>query len=191
MSTLEVTANAVMTLSILLAGRNSVHTWWTGIVGCALFGVLFTRTQLYADAALQGFFMVTSAIGWRQWASGNHGAELTVGRTHGRELAWAIPLGLAATLAYAAMLHRLTDAYAPLVDSAVLVFSVLAQCLLMRRKIETWPFWLVVNSIAMPLYLSRGLHLTAFLYGCYWLNAIAAWRHWSRHLGRNAYDAGR
>jgi hypothetical protein len=35
-SPLEISANAVNALSILLAGRNSVHTWWTGIIGCAL-----------------------------------------------------------------------------------------------------------------------------------------------------------
>jgi hypothetical protein len=34
--TLEILANLMVTLSIVLAGRNSIHTWWTGIVGCAL-----------------------------------------------------------------------------------------------------------------------------------------------------------
>ena len=33
----EIAANAFNAVSILLAARNSLHTWWTGIVGCALF----------------------------------------------------------------------------------------------------------------------------------------------------------
>ena len=41
MSGAELGANALNTVSILLAGRNSAHTWWTGIVGCVLFGVVF------------------------------------------------------------------------------------------------------------------------------------------------------
>lgn len=182
MSVLELAANAIMTGSILLAGRNSVHTWWTGIAGCVLFAALFTQNQLYADAVLQGFFIVTSAIGWRQWLSGDNGSALRISRCRPTDLAWAIPLGLGATATYGTLLYRLTDAYAPFVDSAVLVFSVLAQYLMMRRKVESWPTWLLVNSIAVPLYLSRGLHLTAFLYGCYWINAIIAWRRWSHHV---------
>ena len=38
---LELAANVLITVSILLAARNSVHTWWTGILGCALFAVVF------------------------------------------------------------------------------------------------------------------------------------------------------
>lgn len=33
----ELAANAFNAVSIVLAGRNSVHTWWTGIVCCVLF----------------------------------------------------------------------------------------------------------------------------------------------------------
>ncbi len=55
-----------MAVSIFLAGRNNIHSWWTGIVGCALFSVLFFESQLYADVALQLFFIVTCVIGWRQ-----------------------------------------------------------------------------------------------------------------------------
>jgi nicotinamide mononucleotide transporter len=69
-SWLEIAANAVMAVSIILAGRNNIHSWWLGIVGCSLFAVLFHGAQLYADVALQLFFIVTCVIGWRQWLRG-------------------------------------------------------------------------------------------------------------------------
>ena len=37
-----------------------------------------------------------------------------------------------------------------------------------------------MNTLAVPLYASRGLYLTAFLYGVYWINAVVAWRWWRR-----------
>ena len=86
----------------------------------------------------------------------------------------------AVTLGYGALLHHFTDAYAPYVDSAVLALSVAAQFLLMQRQIETWAFWIVVNTLSVPLYASRGLHLTAVLYAAYWFNAwYGLWR-WHR-----------
>lgn len=176
----EVAANVVNAIAILLATLNSVHTWWTGIIGCLLFGWVFYSTQLYADATLQLFFVVTCAVGWWSWLKGNSGKELPVRRTPvGVIIAW-LAVAVAVALIYGAILHRFTDAYAPFLDSLVLTFSVLAQLLLMRRRYETWWFWLVVNTIAVPLFHSRGLELTALLYVAFWINAVVALVRWRR-----------
>ena len=156
---LEIAANVLSAASIGLAGRNSVHTWWVGIAGCALFAIVFVRTQLYADATLQVFFIATSAVGWWQ-------------------LLLSVRGGVLGGVAYGSLLHFWTDAYAPFLDSLVLSFSVVAQLLLIQRRLETWPTWLLVNTLAVPLFASRGLYVTAALYAAYWINAIVSWRHW-------------
>ena len=86
--------------------------------------------------------------------------------------------GTLGALGYGVLPHRFTDAYAPFLDSTVLAFSIVAQLLMMRRHVQSWPFWLLVNSIAVPLYASRGLYLTSVLYAVYWINAVVSWRHW-------------
>lgn len=177
---LEISANALTTVSILLAGRNSVHTWWTGIVGCFLFALLFHRANLYADVLLQLFFVISSAIGWWHWLRGHHGSESSISSPPLSSLALPLVFGALGTIGYGALLHRFTDAYAPFVDSAVLAFSIVAQLLLMRRILHTWPCWLLVNSVAVPLYTSRGLYLTAVLYAFYWINALVSFRHWRK-----------
>lgn len=182
-SPLELMANVVTTASIFLAGRNSVHTWWTGLIGCLLFGMLFFDAKLYADVVLQGFFFVTSLWGWQQWLRGNRGAPLVASLSDTRFIGLAAVGGLFASLGYGAILHAYTDAYAPFIDSAVLAFSVVAQILLMRRRIETWMFWLLVNTLAVPLYASRELYLTAGLYAVYWINAAVAWQYWRKEAG--------
>ena len=180
---LEIAANTLSAASILLAGRNSLHTWWLGILGCALFALVFARTQLYADATLQGFFIVTSAIGWWQWSRGaEQGEPLPVTRAPRRDLLLCAIGGVVGGVAYGALLHAWTDAYAPFLDSLVLSFSVVAQLLLMRRRLETWPVWLLVNTLAVPLFASRGLYVTAGLYAAYWINALVALRHWRGQL---------
>ena len=176
---LEIIANVVNLVSILLAGRNSVHTWWTGIIGCILFGWLFLTSQLYADATLQIFFIATSILGWKRWQSDVDGAR-AIRRTSPQALGWMALFGIVIALGYAWLLYRFTNAYAPWIDSSVLTFSVIAQLLLMQRRIETWWFWLLVNTIAVPLFFSRGLNLTAILYIAFWFNAVISLRHWRR-----------
>ena len=177
----ELVANAFNAASIVLAGRNSVHTWWTGIVGCLAFAWVFAEAKLYADGVLQAFFVITSVIGWWHWThagSAQRAAVLPVRRTSTGLLVASASVAVVVALIYAAGLRRYTDAAAPLPDSLVLTFSVLGQLLMMGRRLETWWCWLAVNTLAVPLYLSRDLLLTAALYAAFWLNAVASLRHW-------------
>ncbi len=183
---LEIGANVVNLLSIALATRNSIHTWWVGLVGCVLFGWLFWLGQLYADVTLQLFFVATGILGWWQWLHANgRRLDRPISRMDLRQMFWMVPLGAITALGYGLLLHRFTDAYAPFADSAVLVLSVIAQLLLMQRKLETWVFWLLVNSVAVPLYASRGLWLTAFFYALFWGNALLGFANWRRELRRS------
>lgn len=176
----EIAANAFNAGSILLAGLNSRHTWWTGIVGCCLFAGVFFSAKLYADVTLQGFFIVTSALGWWNWLHGRSGGELPVRRVAQSWAALWLVLACGVAAGYGWLLHRFTDAYAPFLDSVVLAFSVLGQFLLMGRRYESWWCWLLVNTIAVPLYLSRGLAVTAVLYAAFWVNAVVALVRWRK-----------
>lgn len=184
MTIAEIAANVFNAASIVLAGRNSIHMWWTTIVGCVLFLYVFFVTKLYADVTLQGFFIATAGIGWWRWLRGAGGTELPVRHSSRALVVGSVLAGIVVTLGYGWLLYRFTDAYAPFVDSIVLAFSVLGQFLLMDRRVESWWCWLLVNTIAVPLYASRGLYVTAVLYAAFWVNAIVSLRHWQRLASR-------
>ena len=177
----ELAANAFNTASIVLAGRNSAHTWWTGIVGCLLFAWVFYGAKLYADVTLQAFFVIASLEGYRRWRGGSR-RELPITRAPLRDLGKLLLAGLLVVAGYGFLLHRFTDAYAPFLDSTILAFSVIGQLLLVQRRIETWVFWLIVNTLAVPVFFSRDLVLTSVLYAGYWVNALVALRHWRAEL---------
>jgi len=183
----ELLANLLVTASIVFAARNSVHVWWTGIAGCAVFAWVFGEAKLYGDVALQLFFIAASVLGWWNWLRGDHGRPVAVRWTRLAPLAIGLAASLAFAFAWAAIMARYTDAAAPIPDSLVLGLSVLTQLLMMGRRVENWVVWIAVNSIAVPLFWSRGLHLTAVLYAFYWFNAWWALYHWRRLAGpRNA-----
>lgn len=178
---LEYSANTFFLSSVFLAARNNRHTWTLGAIGCVLFAVLFYRVQLYADATLMVFYICTSLIGWQQWQRGSESSEIQ--RTAWSMLGLFCLIAIAVLLGYGFLLYLNTDAFAPFADSAVLTFSVVAQLLLMKRRIETWWFWIVVNTIAIPLYAYRGLTLTAVVYVGFWFNAWYGLWCWHRELG--------
>ena len=55
MSPSEIAACLAYALSVWLAARNNIHTWWIGIIGSGLYAWVFYSVQLYADVTLQFF----------------------------------------------------------------------------------------------------------------------------------------
>ena len=180
MSLWELAANVFNAASIFLAGRNSMHTWWTTLVGCVLFAYVFLNAKLYADVTLMGFFIGSAIVGWWAWRYGARGTELPVRHVKPAPMAMLLALASLVALGYGWLLYRFTDAYAPFLDSVVLAFSVLGQFLMIGRRVESWWFWLIVNTIAVPLYASRGLYVTSVLYAAFWVNAIVSLARWRR-----------
>lgn len=190
MSTLEVTANFFNLLSVWLAARNSVLTWPTGIVGCILLGVMFFDARLYADVTLQGFFVATCVRGWWNWKRG--GAThtgLPISRISRRATWLVFAAVVAGALIYGTVLALWTDASLPYADSVILSYSVAAQILMMKRKLEHWTFWLVVNVVAVPVYFVKSLVLTAVIYAAFLLNTLYGYWVWSQEM-KNPPPAG-
>ena len=152
---------------------------------------MFYESRLYADVTLQIFFILTSILGWWKWLHGGEGRELPVRFSRPPALVCLDLVAAGAALGYGWMLRLFTDAYAPFLDSIVLAFSVLGQLLMMERRVENWWAWLLVNTIAVPLYASRGLFVTSVLYAAFWVNAVVSLRRWQRLADRRPTLEGR
>jgi nicotinamide mononucleotide transporter len=176
MTPLEIFANIFNLISVFLANRNNVHTWWTGIIGTILFGFTFFEVKLYADVILQVFFIITNIYGWWIWLYGGADkSELPISRINIKQL---IFFGILATIGHGYLLHSLTDASFPFIDSIVLVFSIIAQFLLMKRKLESWYFWILVDAVACPLYAAKELYLTSAIYFVFLILAVWGLLNW-------------
>lgn len=87
----------------------------------------------------------------------------------------------ALTLALRPLLFQLGGA-APWPDAFITSASLWAQWLLNRKSISTWPWWIAVDIVSIPLYLSRDLPLIAILYGLFLALCVKGWTNWRRDL---------
>ena len=174
-------------VGVWLMIRRSLWAFPVGLVAVSVQGVLFYRTRYYADATLQIFFFAALAYGWWHWVKDKGAApELPVTRqTRGAVLA-TIGLAGAGTVLWALVLRRYTDALMPFRDAFIAAFSVAAQVLQSRKQIENWPFWIVVNSVAVASYWLGGLYYTALLYAVYLVMALVGWSEWRRAMNGGA-----
>jgi len=170
-------------VGVVLMVRQSLWAFPVGLAAVSVQGVLFYRSHFPADAALQVFYFVTLAWGWWHWVKGRGAAaELPVTRLGAR--GWLVTLGAAgaATVGWALMIGPAMQAIMPWRDAFIAAFSVAAQVLQVRKNIENWPLWVVVNVVAVASYWSAELAYTAFLYAIYLGLALVGWRAWRRSL---------
>lgn len=180
-SLLEGAANVGLVASVYLARRNSVHTWWTAMVGVTLFAVLYFESKLYADVVLQVFFFGTCVVGWWQWQRGGAGGtELPISALNGRQRLLALVAIAGAVVFFGTVFSRFTDAALPYPDSFILGGSVTAQLLMMRRVRDHWPIWIAVDAVAVVVYATKGLFLTSGVYAVLLLLCVQGIVEWRR-----------
>lgn len=166
---------------VYLTVRAHVLCWPIGIVSCIAFAKLFFEIKLYADAILQLFFIATSVWGWWGWLHGGEKrTELPISRLTPRETALQSGLTLAAILTVGWMFKSYTDAHLPFWDSTISGLSVTAQILLVRKKIENWILWIVVDVLSVGVYWYKQVYLTSILYAVFLVLATQGLFEWKR-----------
>jgi len=172
---------------VVLMVRQSLWAFPVGLAAVSVQGVLFWRSHFPADAVLQIFFFVTLAWGWWHWVQDKGAApELPVTRLGVR--GWLVTLGgaTAGMTAWAWWIGPVLQAAMPWRDAFIAAFSVAAQVLQVRKHIENWPLWIIVNLVAVASYWSAELAYTAFLYAVYLVLALTGWRAWARSMPQEA-----
>ncbi|HEX8192009.1 MAG TPA: nicotinamide riboside transporter PnuC [Allosphingosinicella sp.] len=183
----EYTAAVLGLINVTLVVRRSLWNYPFALAMVTLYLFVFWEARLYSDALLQIFFFVLNLYGILNWMrSRREAGEVMVTVLGNRaRLVWLV-VTLAASLAWGYGMMRFTDAAAPIWDALIAGMSVSAQLLLARRKIENFVIWIAVDAIAVPVYWSRGLAPTAFLYLLFLGLAIAGLVTWWRAYKRQA-----
>jgi nicotinamide mononucleotide transporter len=181
MSAIEIAAVLLGIMNIVLIIRRSVWNFPVAIVMVSLYFMIFREAKLYSDAGLQVFFAAINLYGWWSW----HRNKADTGKVAVRRLStlgyalW-IAGSVAAIWGWGTFMGSYTQTSYPYWDASVAMLSVAGQILMTRRFVENWHYWIIVNLISIPLYMVKGLHPTAGLYGVFLVLAIAGLIEWRK-----------
>ncbi|WP_175278952.1 nicotinamide riboside transporter PnuC [Prescottella equi] len=165
---------------VWLVGRQSVWNWPIGIANNVVWILLFATAGLFADSALQIVYIALAVWGWRNWVQGRAGDTLPVTGTTGTEWMWLAGAGIAGTGALMLLLDTATSSTVPFWDAVTTILSLLATWGQATKRWESWLLWIAADLIYIPLYLHKGLTLTALLYAGFLLLCIRGLLAWRR-----------
>jgi nicotinamide mononucleotide transporter len=186
MSLLEVTAVVFALAYLLLAVRENVLCWLFAFLSTAIYTFLFWDVSLLMESALNVYYMAMAVFGWYQWTRGGSNGdsrphELEIRAMTGRQHAMVIAAIAALTVLSGYLLGEHSSAAWPYVDSFTTWASVITTYLVARKYLENWLYWIVIDTVSIPLYIDRSLNLTALLFVAYVVIAVVGYFKWRDH----------
>lgn len=179
-STLEGVSFVTGAACVWLTVRANIWNFPVGLLNTATFSVVFFEARLFGDAALQAVYFVLGLVGWYLWLfGGERRTALRVVHASAVEKAVVAAAVIGGTLVLWRTLHSVGGS-ASFWDAWTTCLSLGAQWLLTRKRLETWHLWILVDIVYVPLYVSRGLNLTALLYAVFLVMALMGLLHWRR-----------
>lgn len=187
---IEIVAVLCGLTNVVLIIRRSLWNYPFGLVMVTLYAWIFFDARLYSDTILQVYFFVIQLFGIVWWVQGRTpGGDLIVRKLSVRQIQITVAVALCGIAALGGVMANWTDAALPYPDATIAVLSVIAQMLLARRFIENWVLWIIVDVIAIGVYLAKDLHPTAALYCIFLVLATAGLLDWRKTAVRQGAKA--
>ncbi|ARS41087.1 hypothetical protein CA265_16055 [Sphingobacteriaceae bacterium GW460-11-11-14-LB5] len=170
---------------VLLAKKNSIWLYPTGIISILLSMFLLLNVKLYAETLLSIYYLVMSVYGWIIWKKRKQEGENQVSWSSNNELTIAVLISVIGFGVLYLVLRHYTDSDVPVFDAFVSSTAWAGMWLLAKRKIENWIFLNISNIVAIPLLFHKKLPLMACLTTFLFTVAIFGFLDWKKIINKS------
>ena len=144
---------------------------------------------MYGDFLLHVFFLVLNLYGWYHWLYGKteKNDSIKIESLNLKQNVVYVIIAIIIVFVFGLLLDNihfifpnLTPASVPYWDATTTSLSVVAMWLTARKKIENWIYWLIVDILAVGIYIYKEIYFYALLYFIYIGLAIAGYLAWKK-----------
>ncbi len=171
--------------SVWYAKKNHIGVFPTGLISTSIFVYLLFKWGLLGDMLINAYYFVMSIYGWYIWTRKGEGNVVTpITAMNPKDWKKAIILFIASLL-FVVLVYVYFDkwfSWTAYTDSFTTAIFFTGMWLMAKRKVENWLFWILADTISVPLYIYKGLAFTAIQYLIFTFIAIFGYRLWKNSL---------
>jgi len=147
----------IMTLFCVfqLNGKNSIG-WVYGIIGAAMFFIVFIKEGLLFQSGLQVIFLIQSAYGWWLWSGSKKSSDVEPKMMKNGDFISHILGVTALSIVIVPYIERLGGVNSFL-DVLTTLLALLATYYLSKKIIQAWYLWVIINALMIVLFYTQGL----------------------------------
>ncbi len=176
---LQIACAALGVVMAVLNAREKIIARPVSIVSAIMSSFVYYPAGLYAKCLLNGIVLVLNLYGWYRWLYGGaHKTPLQISKTSSPILLRMLLACVVGAAALGSLLYQYSHADLPYWDSLHTVAYLVAQWMLVHKKLENWILWVVADVLYVAVLYYKGLYLFSGLYIFYTLLAIYGYRTW-------------
>jgi nicotinamide mononucleotide transporter len=172
---------------VWLSKKENVWLYPVGLVSTAIYTVQSFQNQLLGEASVNFYYTIMSILGWYWWLrkddiSKKH--HLHIGYSTKKELMiqFIAFLGLFAVI-FILLTYAKNNFYPgviPWADGFATATAFTGMYLMVRKKVESWYWWLATNAASIPLYNVKGMKPTVLYYSILLVLAVLGLLEWKK-----------
>ena len=179
-SWIETLAVIFSVIYVFLAAKGNIWCWFFAAISVSIYIYLCYEAKLFAETILQVFYLLMAFLGYFSWNNSN--TKFTVKQLSISNHVMIIFSGALITFLIGFYLTIYTEAKMPVIDSFTTCFSIIATFLVIKKILENWLYWIIIDIVSAYMYFSRDLHLTSILFLIYTCVAIVGYINWKKKL---------
>ena len=180
---------------VILTGKGKLSSFWVGTVNTILYAIVAWKARYWGEVMLNLIYYVPmNFVGLYLWSKNMNKDTDEVSKERlslkGSIIAYScVVLG---TVGYGFVL-KLLNGTLPFIDSMSTVFSVFAQFLCVKRCMEQWVLWIIVDVVTVGMWIyafinGTGDMATVLMWSIYLINAFIMLFKWMKDTKKNTVE---
>ena len=177
---------------VILTGKGKLSSFWVGTVNTVLYAIVAWKARYWGEVMLNLIYYVPmNFVGIYMWSKNmdKQTEEVLKKRLSRKNSIIAYSCVIVGTVGYGVVLKFLNGTL-PFVDSMSTVFSIFAQFLCVKRYMEQWVLWIIVDVVTVIMWVyafvnGTGDMATVLMWSIYLINAIIMLLKWAKDAQKN------
>jgi nicotinamide mononucleotide transporter len=175
----EIFAVALAIAYVWLAAEESIWCWPAAFISTTLYVYVFWDVFLVFQMFLNAYYMAMAVIGFVHWKQSNQTGFYALQMP--LKLHLLIIGGGVSLVAMVSFVASQWLSYGLLnLDLSITLFSLLATYLTVKKYLQSWIYWSIINALSIYLFIQSQLYLTVLLMMIYLVIAIRGYYNWSK-----------
>lgn len=184
-SLLEIFAVVLSVAYVWLAAEGSIFCWPAAFVSTTLFMFVFWDVSLLFQLMLNAYYLIMAVVGFMHWRRSNDERFVSLQmplNLHIKILVAGIVLTVLVSFLAQSIAQQWFNYDLLYLDAGITVFSLLVTYLTVKKYLQSWMYWCVINFLSVYLFVANGLYLTVALMAVYIVIAMRGYVNWSQSL---------
>lgn len=180
---IEILAVVFSLLCVILTIKRKLISWPIGILGVIFYFIVFVDRRMYAESILQILFFIQGVVGWINWHKNfNDDKCIHIHKLDMKIFIFHIFITIISSILIGLLFWKFTNDSSPLLDSIFFVFSLVANYYLIKRWIQSWYLWFVIDIGYVVFFFYNDMYISSVLYLVFFVMAVFGFIEWRKKM---------